>query len=391
MQLNSQIDTVTHEELERCLGYCEKAKITPIIHGTHGVGKTEVVHKYGRKRASELGRDFVIWHQLSSGEKRKLYEDAGKRSSVYLMFDNRAASNDSTDDKGIPNINNPEYLVWVQSLVYKVFEKPETRGIIFNDEMNLAPPLVQNSMYKMVYDKAIGDISFNEHIFVICAGNLLSDNANVQPYPDPLRTRSIHFLLDPAGKEEQIKHWADSGVDTRLVAFFSANPDKIIYTPEDDSNELTHNRPRTVYLLSEALQQIESGSPNEMEDIRHLSCGLMTTYVGDLFIKWLEQMKTIDVEDILRHPKKAAELSTLDEKYGLVCLIVDEFIKSKDPKDLMKKAMKIFSNIEEEIGILMLRMMKDRNKEAFKRIIFDIPEVQNQMAKVAPLMLEGKP
>ena len=381
----SSILSGTHAELFQFIGDCARARKVPMIWGPPGIGKTDVVHAWGVEEAERIGRKFVVWHKLPWPEKLKLYEDAEARKAVFIVYDNRAASNDSTDDKGIPNISNPEYLNWIQNLIYKIFEMPESRGIIFNDELTLAPTLVQNSMYKMVHDKAVGDVSFNEHILVICAGNRTEDRAFVQETPLPLKTRMIHFLLLRADDRPQIEYFMKVGVDHRLIAFFSAHPNLMFHYIEN-SEELTACTPRTIEFCSDLIADIKYNE-DEARRIALLACGALSSYVGEMFIKFLKNTRALDVDLYLKDPSKAADLSDLEMKLGLVTLLAYRFGKPEVKKELFTKIMEVFRYIDTEVGILMLRMMRSKNGSRFKKFLKADPKAIRLVQDVAPIML----
>ena len=386
-KIASQLQSGNHEDLFHFLGDCEIGGHTPWIWGTFAIGKSEVVERYARSKAEAMGRNFVIWHKLPFKEKVRLFEDANLRSKSYILYDNRAASNDSTDDKGIPNITNPEYLAWVQSLIFKVFELPETEGLLFNDEITLAPTMVQNSMYKMVYDKAIGDISFNERIFVVCAGNRASDRAFVQETPMPLRTRVIHFLLDPATPEKQITWFIENDIDDRVVAFYSAHPELIFHWNED-SEEFTASTPRTIKFLSDLIKPLQY--PKDGRRIRILACGAVGTYTGSMFMKFLDASKELNIDEFLKNPSKAKDLVGLDEKFGLISLASRKYGDSKDAKKrmaILNKTLDIYEYLDPEIAVLMIRMLYAKRIQAFRKDIIKCPKWKKISPKIGKYIM----
>lgn len=388
-EILSPIKNVTHKQLHDSLTYCDVAGMVPMIWGAPGIGKTDVVHAWAEVKAEDIDREVVTWHKLSRAQKNKLYEDPEERKKVYIIYDNRAASNDSTDDKGIPNITNPKYLVWVQNQAYNVFTFKETCGLLFNDELTLAPTLVQNSMYKMVHDKAVGDISFNNNIFVVCAGNRVQDRAFVQETPLPLRTRMIHFWLTQATAEAQQEYFMEIGIDSRLVAFFGAHPN-LYFHYKDGSEEFTACTPRTIEFLSDILKKNNLNFSDHKDAISILACGAISSYVGNMFTKFLQHTRDINLDKYLHNPKLVYELTSLDEQYGLITLLVHRFTETKDPDGLLKSSMGIFSHLNEETGTLMLRMIKNEDAKKFRDSARKIPEVVDIMRKISPIVVKNR-
>ena len=375
----------THDRLSGFLAHCERAKKVPMIWGAPGIGKTEVVHAYGMTKARELGREFKVWHSLSADEKTDLFINPEARKRTYLVYDNRAASNDSTDDKGIPNISNGEYLEWLPNRAYIIFTMPEIVGMLFNDEITLAPTLVQNSMYKMVHDRAVGDISFNENIFVVCAGNREVDQAFVQKMPLPLRTRMVHFWLVSATKQDQIDHFLKIGIDTRLIGFFSAHENLIFTNKTAGTDEFTACVPRTIVFCSDLIAPLVY--PLHKEDMRLLACGAMSTFVGTMFMKFLQNTASINLDEYLQNPAMAGELTDLEQMFGLVTLAVHRFGLSGPEGDIIDGVFGITKHLQKEVGILLMRMLKDKSRTKFMEGALQSPEINAYVREMAPIIV----
>lgn len=382
----------SHDQLSESLRRCESGGKVPMIWGAPGIGKTDVVHKYGMTRAEEEKREFKVWHRLSGGEKMELFKNPEARKKTYLVYDNRAASNDTTDDKGIPNISNGEFLEWLPNMAYLIFAMEESMGLLFNDELTLAPTLVQNSMYKMVHDHAVGDIAFNPNIFVVCAGNRVQDQAFVQETPLPLRTRMIHFWLVPAKDKDQIDYFMKIGVDHRLIAFFSSNPDKIFYKPEG-SDEFTACTPRCIENCSHVIKGLDYQRDRKLLEL--MVCGSLSTLVGKLFMNFMKHTRSIDLDKYLKKPSLVANLrGDLDSIYGLITLVIHRFSSNhKSEYDIFDPSIEIFDELrecgEEETGILMLRMMKDAHLDRFKKGLKGNAKAVKALQKIAPIVLQS--
>lgn len=390
-----EIESGNHAELERWLGHMDRIKRTPMIWGTFAIGKSTVMARYGSKKAQEIKRKFVVWHELNNEYRIKLYQDREELKKVYILYDNRAASNDMTDDKGLPNIlQGLPFLTWIQNLAYNVFALPEARGILFNDEFSIAPTMVQNSMLKMILDRSVGDIAFNPHILIACAGNRLEDHANVQDSPMPLRTRMGHFQLRKPTPEEQIEFYIQNGYDPRLIGFFRLHRDMIFYWDEDDE-EVTACTPRTTQFLSEAIEPLDhTRSQEEKRDIELLACGFISTMVGKQFMKFLETTSSIPFDQILKNPSKAEKLQSLDQQYGLLTLLSSHFSSGPDPERIYEASLDIYEYLPEEIGILLFRMLKgsERKRPEIERNFGRLTRASDKCRKIfrhiAPFILE---
>lgn len=70
-------------------------------------------------------------------------------------------------------------------------------GILFLDEINLAPPSVQGELMQLVYDRRVGAYDLPDSWHVIAAGNRASDKGAVQQMPSPLKRRFLHLHITP--------------------------------------------------------------------------------------------------------------------------------------------------------------------------------------------------
>lgn len=383
----NHIRTGNHAQLMRFLRNCDRALLTPMIWGPFAIGKSAVVYRYGREKAARMNREFLIWHELSPERRIEIFENQEVLEKVFVLYDNRAASNDSTDDKGIPNINNERYLDWIQNLVYNVFSRKGAAGLLFNDEINLAPTLVQNSMYKMVYDRAVGDLAFVDDIFIVCAGNRIEDRAFVQETPWPLRTRLMHFVLTIAHPDEQTTYFLEHGLDLRLLTFFKAHEDLMFYCKEDTA-EYTGSTPRTIEMLSDAIKPLNYDNDLDREDIVLLACGAVSTYVGEMFDKFMLATSKVNIAQIIRDPSKAAQYQDLDSQYGIVTLLVNRFDRDSEFIPLFGQIIEIYRHIPEEVGILLFRLLKTTRGDRFQKGVAAFPAVRKTLVNIAKYILE---
>lgn len=109
------------------------------------------------------------------------------------IVDLRASLLDPTDLRGIPMIRN-ETSVWCPpSFLPKPSDKP---GILFLDEINAAPPLVQAALYQLILDCRVGEYVLPDGWKIIAAGNRREDKAVTFRLSSALANRFIHLTLD---------------------------------------------------------------------------------------------------------------------------------------------------------------------------------------------------
>ncbi len=99
----------------------------------------------------------------------------------------------------------------------------EGRGILFLDEINLAPPALQGVAQQLVLDRRVGSYTVPDGWFVWAAGNRKEDHASVFDMPRPLSNRFLHLEVG-VDLEAFRAHAVSRGVHERIVAFLSYRP-----------------------------------------------------------------------------------------------------------------------------------------------------------------------
>lgn len=97
-------------------------------------------------------------------------------------------------------------------------------GILFLDEINLAPPALQGVAQQLVLDRRVGSYELPAGWLVWAAGNRKEDRAAVFDMPAPLANRFLH--LQVSVDFESFKAYAfASGVPEQVLAFLSYRPE----------------------------------------------------------------------------------------------------------------------------------------------------------------------
>jgi hypothetical protein len=200
------------------------AKLVPMVHGSPAVGKSAIVRQIAKKYG------------------------------LYLI-DMRLSQCDPTDLLGFPRINNDRAgYVPMETFPIEGDTIPEGYNgwLLFLDEFNSAPTSVQAAAYKIVLDRMVGQYNLHKNVAIVCAGNLETDNAIVQPMSTAMKSRLIHLEV-----EVNLKQWLDwadeEGIDHRIISYLEFRPDQI-YTFNPDHSDHTYASPRTWEFASKLLK-----------------------------------------------------------------------------------------------------------------------------------------
>ena len=130
------------------------------------------------------------------------------------LRDVRALLLDPVDLRGLPFLGNDGRSKWATP----EFLPQDGSGILFLDELNAAPAMVQASCYQLVLDRKLGEYTLPAGWAIIAAGNRDSDRAVTTRMPTPLRNRFVHLEF-----EVDMQEWSEwaiqAGVRPEVIAF----------------------------------------------------------------------------------------------------------------------------------------------------------------------------
>lgn len=155
--------TLSPQELHGYLSALVRRDLTvsTMIWGPPGVGKSSIVSQVAR----ELGLEFT---------------------------DVRLSQLAPTDLRGLPVAENG-----VSRWFPPEFLPRSGRGVLFLDELNMAPPTMQGMAQQLILDRRVGSYALPDGWFVWAAGNRKEDRASVFDMPAPLANRFVHLEVRP--------------------------------------------------------------------------------------------------------------------------------------------------------------------------------------------------
>ncbi len=162
-------------------------KISTMIWGAPGIGKSSIVHQLAKA------------HQLE-------------------FIDLRLSQLAPTDLRGLPVAADG-----VSKWFPPEFLPQNGRGILFLDEINMAPPAMQGMAQQLILDRRVGSYVVPEEWFVWAAGNRKEDRAGVFDMPAPLANRFLHLQVEPDFASFKA-YSLESGIHEQIIAFLAFRP-----------------------------------------------------------------------------------------------------------------------------------------------------------------------
>ncbi|MGQ0603853.1 MAG: ATP-binding protein [Anaerolineales bacterium] len=164
----------------------------------------------------QLKISAMIWGPPGIGKSSIVAQTAAAHGLGFI--DLRLSQLAPTDLRGLPVAKNgasrwypPEFL------------PRKGKGILFLDEINLAPPAMQGMAQQLILDRRVGSYSVPKGWYIWAAGNRKEDRASVFDMPAPLANRFLHLEVD--ADLESFKSYAlANGFHEHIVAFLAFRP-----------------------------------------------------------------------------------------------------------------------------------------------------------------------
>lgn len=160
------------------------------------------------------------------------------------LIDLRLSLFNPVDLRGLPTVDREaKKAVWLSPEFLPDPSVHGEQGILFLDEINLAPQSVMSAAYQLILDRALGGYKVPDGWIIVAAGNRVDDNPNVTKMPAPLANRLIHFEI-PNPDPDEWRTWAmRHGLAEEVVSFIGKFPNKLFVLPKN--NEKSWSSPRS--------------------------------------------------------------------------------------------------------------------------------------------------
>ncbi|MGB0582522.1 MAG: AAA family ATPase [Limisphaerales bacterium] len=176
--------------------------------------------------AAESQRSVMIWGPPGVGKSSIVGQVATEND--LLLTDLRLSQLAPTDLRGLP-VADGDRSRWLPP----EFLPEEGRGILFLDELNMAPPALQGIAQQLILDRRVGSYCVPPGWHVWAAGNRKEDRASVFDMPAPLANRFLHFTVEPHW--ESFRSWAARcGLHEQVMAFVAFRP-SLLHQPDGNA------------------------------------------------------------------------------------------------------------------------------------------------------------
>lgn len=298
---------------------------------------------------------MFVWGSPGIGK-----SDAFKQAAARLdreLIDVRASQWDAVDTRGIPTVVDGR-TSWAIPDLFPT--DPDSRAVIFLDELNSAAPAVQAALYQLVLDRRLGEYVVPEGVMIAAAGNLETDRGVVHKMPTPLKDRFFHYLLEPDANAWQ--SWAmGAGIHTSVIAFVRFRPD-LLHHWDANSASPAQATPRSWEFVSRAVTVCEREGINGSIE-RAMVTGKVGTMVGAEYLGFLSLMRTmVDPDEVIAHPDTAPISDEPSTNYAM-CGALASRANRENFGAVMTYARRLAAEHGGEFLVLVAKTAAERNPE----------------------------
>ena len=258
------------------------------------------------------------------------------------VIDLRASLLDPTDLRGIPAIEGGRAVWCPPSFLPKPEDKP---GVLFLDEINAAPPLVQASLYQLVLDRRVGEYVLPDGWWIVAAGNRQQDRAVTFRMSSALANRFVHLELEP--DVDDWRTWAlAQRVSPLVVSFIGVRPALLSQEPGDTS---AYPTPRSWEMASDVMGTM--GGPKDAADVLPGIVGQGAAVEFQAYAKKAINEKAI--RKVVDSPQDADLPQDLDGTYMLTSWLA---FHATEP-DVSQASAVLLQRLPPEFGVVLARDM----------------------------------
>ncbi|MBQ9537243.1 MAG: AAA family ATPase [Desulfovibrionaceae bacterium] len=303
-----------------------------------------------------IRQPVFLWGPPGVGKSQLVAQTA--KALALELIDIRAVLLDPVDLRGLPRLTQEGRAEWCPP-AFLPDTSSTSKGVLFLDELNAAPPLVQAACYQLILDRRIGEYLLPAGWTVIAAGNRESDRAVTHRMPTALANRLVH--IDCVANLDDWLAWAKTrAIRPEIMAFLRYRP-KLLHDFDPAANSKAFASPRSWEFLSRIMDQEPPESVAE-----DLYRGTIGVGAGSEFIGFLQIWRELPtVQEIIDTPKTAIVPNEPAALYA-IC----EALALAANADTLTALVSYANRLPAEFGVLLLRDCVLRDKKLVEHPAF---------------------
>ncbi len=289
----------------------------------------------------DIQQPTFIWGAPGIGKSQIISQVAKMKG--YRLIDIRAVLLDPVDLRGLPHITEDKKAAWCPPS-FLPQEDSNEKGLVFLDELNAAPPLVQAACYQLILDRQIGEYTLPKGWTVIAAGNGDKDRAVTHRMPTALANRMVHIEMQTSTEDWIL--WAQTAnIRSEIIAFLRFRP-KLLHDFDPQVSSKAFASPRSWEFVSKILNA-KAHKDVEFELFQGtIGLAAATEFIG--FLQVYRDLPSID--SILENPNAVAVPSEPASLYALC-----EALGAKASADNITQILMYAEKLPLEFTVLIMR------------------------------------
>ncbi len=300
------------------------ARVPVLLWGDPGTGKTETIERFAAKAGWKIQTVVVSLHE-------------------------------ATDFGGLP-VRTPDGVAFEPPAWARRIAACEEPSVVFLDEVNTAPPAVQNALMRVILEGRVGQLDLGADVRFVAAANPPEHNIGAWDLSAPLANRFAHLrwpvILDE-WKRGYLTGWADTGPlhipadtapDPKTVAehkatqaaFLTARPDLLSAPPRPGTPAAGFPSPRTWDRAAQCLAIAQAAEADE-ETALLVAASLLGTGAAAEYLAYEHNLDLPDTDQLLADPEVFARLERSDQRHAALEAVVARASADPDTR-LWKKA-----------------------------------------------------
>ncbi|ANJ65266.1 putative AAA domain protein [Erwinia phage vB_EamP_Rexella] len=254
--------------------------------------------------------------------KSSLCAEIAKLASLELI-DHRLSGSGPEDLNGLPRFNEAGMAEFSPfEGLFPLDTTPLPAGmngwLLLLDEFNSAPKEVIAAAYKLLLDRMVGQRKLHPSVYIVCAGNLDTDRAIVNPIGTAMQSRVIHIEMEVNASEWMEDVAIKKRYSKEIIAFLGQYPSKLMdFAP--NHVDKTFCCPRTWEFVDDLMK---AGGIDE--DNVGLYAGTITSGVAVDFFNFTKVYKdVITVSEIVANPLTCRAPTSLNIAWATVSGMIE--------------------------------------------------------------------
>lgn len=290
----------------------------------------------------------ILWGPPGVG-KSQIIAQTAKAMGIDLI-DVRAVLLDPVDLRGLPHVENGVANWAVPGFLPK--QGTTKPGILLLDEIDKAPPLVQNACLQLTLDRQIGEYVLPTNWYVMAAANRIQDGAGGHKMGTALSSRFLHLDVD-VHKEDWLEWATNAGIHGSILGYVGWKGESVLHPHGEKKNgkrKLTTDQdrtfpcPRTWEFVSRVVDEVPASS------IREVVAGCIGSSTTAEYLTFLEIYRQLpDPEALLADPDNAVMPTEAHVLFALTGFLAEKLPDAND--ELISRIIKLIRRMPQEYSV----------------------------------------